>query len=290
MKFFALLLSLFSVAVFAAPIQITDSRGKLTFDEPPKRVVIINWALTEQVLDLGVQPVGIADIKGFRQQGGRLDDASGIVDIGTRAAPDLNKIRALKPDMILVGYSQRPLLHQLENLGTVVYFKSFGHRWNNAEKARERFLLLGRLLGKSDAAQQRLARYEQTMQALKQRLQTQYKNDLPKVTMLVPQGRSYWLFANNSMPYYAAEALGLQVSADYPPSKFGVKKLGLNDLPKILGCVLVFEAGGNTRQQTIDALKEKTDCLHELTPVSVYGGAISIEYLAKSIVQALLQK
>ncbi len=290
------ILGLCSGNVFAADhehlnsIEITDSRGKLSFDSAPKRVVLINWALTEQVLELGIEPVGIADIEGYVKQGGKaLPEGFASVDIGSRAAPDLNKIKALKPDIILVGYSQRPLLHQLENLGTVVYFKNFGHRWNNAEKARERYRLLARLLGKTAEAEQRLALSDKNIAGYKQALKAHFADKLPKVTMFVPQGRSNWLFVNNSMPVYAAEALGLLSQTSPKLTKFGVKKLNFADISKPLGCVLVFTDDVQAYDTAAKQALKETSCVAQIKAVNAYGGALSLEYLAKAISEALLK-
>lgn len=49
------------LCLFALPVQaqivLTDSQGTHTFAEVPQRVVVLNWDLLEQVLELGIQPL-----------------------------------------------------------------------------------------------------------------------------------------------------------------------------------------------------------------------------------------
>jgi len=75
-----------AVASFAhAQIEIQDSHGKYRFEKPPERVVVLNWALGEQMLELDETPVGFADIKGYRSHTGTEAMPEGVVDVGVIA-------------------------------------------------------------------------------------------------------------------------------------------------------------------------------------------------------------
>ncbi len=45
-------------------ITIEDVYGEQTIEGTPKRVVVLEWVYAEDLLALGVQPVGMADIEG----------------------------------------------------------------------------------------------------------------------------------------------------------------------------------------------------------------------------------
>ncbi|MFG1491727.1 iron-siderophore ABC transporter substrate-binding protein, partial [Oceanospirillum sp. HFRX-1_2] len=49
----------------AFAVTVEDSFGKHEFSQPATRVITLNWGATEEVLELGVTPVGIADIQGY---------------------------------------------------------------------------------------------------------------------------------------------------------------------------------------------------------------------------------
>lgn len=79
----------FSHSVAAAAYQVTDSRGQHTLTHIPKRVAAMNWDIAEQVLSLGVTPVAMPNIAGYRAWVKQPDVPQGVEDITRRAEPNL---------------------------------------------------------------------------------------------------------------------------------------------------------------------------------------------------------
>jgi len=297
-----------------AQIEITDSHGKYKFDKPPERIVVLNWALAEHLLELEVTPVGMADIAGFTKVANKPEIPQNPFDVGNRLNPNLNKIRELKPEIILIGYSQRSLIRPLSNIATVIYFKNFGHRYNNYQKSRERFTELAKLFNKTELAKTKLATMDEQLTELRASLHRAYEDKpLPNVQLQTQSNHAdptTWLFGNNSMPYYAALELGLNVLSNPENDKFGVAKLTQTELSKLrrrtLGQLSMNETdngpvsqSSNYCQLTLsnysaDAIKptlntnEKTkQCTADLSYQNAFGGSFSILYLAQAIHQAL---
>ncbi len=223
------------LVIFAADIQaeiaITDSHGKHRFDQPPERIVSLSWALTEQLLELGVTPLGIADLKQFRNLSTRYQLSTEVQDLGPRIAPDLAKIKALKPQVILIGYSQRSLLRPLSNIARVIYFNNFGRRYDNASKADERFLELASLFEKTELAANKLRARDERLAELKTMLEkvvvtTSLAVYVPPTTA---KGR-YNVFVDNSLPHSAAQQLGFTVVQAEKADKYGVVQLTAKEL------------------------------------------------------------
>ncbi|MFJ9637696.1 iron-siderophore ABC transporter substrate-binding protein [Streptomyces sp. NPDC101178] len=83
-------------------VTVTDSRGeKVTLDGPAKRVVGTEWNVVETLVTLGVQPVGVADVKGYTAYDTSAPLTKGVKDIGTRGEPSVATVAALKPDLIV---------------------------------------------------------------------------------------------------------------------------------------------------------------------------------------------
>ncbi|WP_329307546.1 iron-siderophore ABC transporter substrate-binding protein [Streptomyces sp. NBC_01260] len=83
-------------------LTVTDSRGKkVKLDGPAKRVVGTEWNVVESLITLGVDPVGVADVKGYRAYDTAAPLAGGVKDIGTRGEPSVDTVAALKPDLIV---------------------------------------------------------------------------------------------------------------------------------------------------------------------------------------------
>ena len=316
-----LLVTAVSIVVAATPfahaqIEIQDSHGKYRFEKPPERVVVLNWALGEQMLELGETPVGFADIEGYQSHTSIMSIPEGVVDVGERLSPKLNKIRALKPDVILIGYSQRSLLRPLSNIATVIYFKNFGKRYNNHEKSVDRFWEMAKLFDKTQLAEVKLAQRDERFSQLREELHTAYKAKslpLPTVQFIVPEALdaskrgSVLLFGENSLPFYAAEELGLSVLAAQQNDQFGMARLSkkeyskLSDVQPGMLCKLYFssyavEDSNSYVEDSIDYVEDSTDnglsskrvCSQDLSYQNGFGGVMSVLYLAESISQALL--
>lgn len=86
------------------PIVLQDALGEVKLDKPAKRVVALEWTYAEDVLAVGVQPVGVADIENYKKWVNiepKLDDQ--VADVGTRQEPSLESIAALEPDLIITA-------------------------------------------------------------------------------------------------------------------------------------------------------------------------------------------
>src|ERR1041384_69600 len=49
----------------SGPVDVKDERGTVHLDKPATAVVSLEWGLTENLLALGVKPVGGADVPGY---------------------------------------------------------------------------------------------------------------------------------------------------------------------------------------------------------------------------------
>ncbi|GAA4875678.1 iron-siderophore ABC transporter substrate-binding protein [Saccharopolyspora cebuensis] len=92
-----------AVADGGQPITVVDSRGKaVELDGPAKRVAATEWNGVEELVSLGVMPVGVADPEGYEQwvSAAPLDDS--VRDIGTRGEPSIDAISSLGLDLVVV--------------------------------------------------------------------------------------------------------------------------------------------------------------------------------------------
>lgn len=285
----------------SAQIEITDSHGKYRFAKPPERVVVLNWALAEQMIELGEVPLGVADVEGYRRHAGQTALPDSVIDVGERLSPSLNKIKALKPEIIVIGYSQRSLLRPLSNIAKVIYFKNFGKRYNNQEKSRDRFLELAKLFDKTEFAQAKLRERDERLAQLKESLQRAYiERALPAVQFVVPdvsnaaKNGSSLVFGSNSMPFYAAQALGLTVVAPQESDQFGMSQLSSSKLTQLLqshdGPLCQFQLSSYSQNASVVTDSTENACVVTPSYQNSFGGIMSILYLAESITGHLLSR
>lgn len=107
-------------------ITLTDSTGaKVKLDGPAKKVVATEWNEVESLITLGVDPVGVADVKGYKIWGSAVPLRNEPKDIGTRGEPSMDTIASLSPDLI-VASSDLPdaAVKQLRKVAPVLEIKS----------------------------------------------------------------------------------------------------------------------------------------------------------------------
>ncbi len=84
------------------PLTVTHAGGDTVLEQQPERIVALEWSLVEDLLVLGIQPVAIADIEGYKTWvtiESELGD--NVQDVGTRQEPSLESVSAAEPDLIL---------------------------------------------------------------------------------------------------------------------------------------------------------------------------------------------
>ncbi|MEU4997869.1 iron-siderophore ABC transporter substrate-binding protein [Streptomyces sp. NPDC021622] len=103
-------------------IELTDATGaKVTLDGPAKKVVGTEWNVVESLVSLGVDPVGVSDVKGYKTWDTVVPLKNTPKDIGTRGEPSMDTIASLKPDLILATTDlPASAVKQLKKVGTVL--------------------------------------------------------------------------------------------------------------------------------------------------------------------------
>lgn len=143
------------------PVTYTDERGEHTLAEPADEVVSLEWGLTENLLALGVVPVGQADIEGYNTWDTVAPlDPEGVTDVGTRGEPSLSDITALEPDLI-VTTTDLPdnVIGQLEDVAPVLAVRGSDSE-DPLGYLRSTVELLGTATGTEDEAEQALGQFD----------------------------------------------------------------------------------------------------------------------------------
>jgi len=142
-------------------LTVTDSRGaKVELDGPAKRVVGTEWNVVENLVDLGVMPVGAADVKGYNTwvTAEKLDDTA--KDIGTRGEPSLDTIASLDPDLIVATTDlAENVITQLEDLAPVVVVKS-ADASRQIDQAEDNLKLIAEATGTEAKAEESIAAFD----------------------------------------------------------------------------------------------------------------------------------
>jgi iron complex transport system substrate-binding protein len=108
-------------ATSTGPVDVTDERGTVHLDAPAAKVVSLEWGLTENLVALGVKPVGEADVKGYNTWDTVVPLDPSTADVGQRGEPSLEAIAALDPDLVVTTTDlSEDVIKQIEKTAPVV--------------------------------------------------------------------------------------------------------------------------------------------------------------------------
>lgn len=134
-------------------ITLTDASGKkVTLDGPATKVVATEWNVTESLVSLGVDPVGAADVKGYRTWVSAVPLKNEPKDIGTRGEPSMDTVASLAPDLVVATSDLPPAaLKQLREVAPVLEVKSADGS-DQIGQALKNLDLIARATGTTDKA------------------------------------------------------------------------------------------------------------------------------------------
>lgn len=143
------------------PVTITDDRGEeVTLDAPATDVVSLEWGLTENLLTLGVTPVGQADVKGYNTWDTVVPLDASVADVGMRGEPSLDAIAALDADLVVTTTDlPEEVIAQIEETVPVIALR--GSDASDPIGHMERTItVLGQATGTEDEAEKALDEFD----------------------------------------------------------------------------------------------------------------------------------
>ncbi|MEE1738498.1 iron-siderophore ABC transporter substrate-binding protein [Streptomyces sp. BE147] len=158
------------------PRTLTHAMGKTELKAAPKRVVVLDVGEFDNVVSLGVKPVGYAPAEGDAAIPSYLEkDAGGPKSVGTINNLNLEAIAGLKPDLIL-GSQLRAAdkYDELSKIAPTVFSIRPGFTW------KENYLLNAEALDRTAKAETELAAYE----AKAKKLGTDIGPNKPTISMV----------------------------------------------------------------------------------------------------------
>jgi ABC-type Fe3+-hydroxamate transport system substrate-binding protein len=161
----------------AVPVSVLDHTGRtIALDAPATRLVAADWTSAEIALALGVVPVAVGDRDTYRDWVGAGADLPGsVAEIGARYEPSIEKIAALRPDLIVQESGElvkgRDKLEAIApTAGLDAYALSKASPKTEWDAMRDETTKLGALLGKSSEAKALLARVDTAIAAHAERV------------------------------------------------------------------------------------------------------------------------
>lgn len=246
MKFRVLtVLLLLTLLISAAPVAAQESEcedgfllivhdlGETCVLTDVERVVTLEHSMTEAVVTLGVQPVGVADLELYNTLVNLpIPLSEDAIDVGGRREPNLELITTLKPDLIIAAsWRVTDNYEQLSAIAPTITFEGS----SNIEIMSDYFTAIATALGREAEAEQILEAmyqyFEDSAEVVAEAdiepnfiiAQTWYEDDLA----------TFRLSTDNAMVVEILTNLGLENAWDAEPNLDGFSVVGIETLGEI---------------------------------------------------------
>lgn len=294
----ALVLAVGSTAqVQAEPRTWQHERGTLTFDQPPQRVVALNWAAAEALVLLGITPVGVADRDYYTVW---VKDPAlpeeGVANVGARSSPSLEAISELQPDLIVTSGQLAPAYEQLKDIAPTYVISVYDKDVVPYDQARTMLTTLGEMLGREQQAEAVLAEIEAHLARNRARLEDAGLTDRPLALVNFMDDRHVRINAPNGLLQAGIEGLGLRNAWAEDGNFWGFTLIGLEALAPLKDARLVAisptppglhdQLGNSPFWQHLPPVKNEE--VYQIDPVWTFGGVYSIRRLSDLLTEQLL--
>ena len=292
----ALALMLICLNVWA-DTAVSQNAKKLQFNETPQRIVALNWWLAEHLLALDVTPVGMADSEGYREWVAEPAAPESVKSVGRRQAPNLEAIRALEPDLILVTGHLKAAVPALQAIAPTLVQTTYDTGSNPWERAREHLLALGKILNREDKARAVIAQADKDLSETRRQLSEAGLANQPAFLVRFLDDRRVRIHGENSMLNQALEQAGLNNVWHRPTNVWGFTPGTLADLGGHPNAWLIYiEPWPDADRQRLQASglwpyvpMAKTGRITGVGPVWTFGGVISVPRMAQMLAEKLMK-
>lgn len=155
------------------PVSVTDDTGhEISLDEPAAKVVSLEWQYTEDLLTLCVDPVAVADAKGFTTWDTAEDLPEGTTDVGTRQEPNVESILSADPDLVIIETTNRDdkIVGQLEDQDVPVMAMAGADGEDPVKYMKDTFTTVAEATGRTERAESVLADFDAKVSESKEAL------------------------------------------------------------------------------------------------------------------------
>jgi ferric hydroxamate transport system substrate-binding protein len=286
---------------------INHTMGQTEITGTPEKIVVLEWVFAEDLLALGLQPVGVADIEGMKKwvnlKGLSLSD--NVTDVGLRDQPNLEVIAQIRPDLIIgdIGNNEQTY-DELSEIAPTILFDPYPLQEKNIsglEEMEQEFMTIADIVGRSDQGAGILETMYQRIDEAAAAIQASDAAGKPFV--LVQAGvfeGDIWLriWSQNGQAAETIEMLGMENAWDVEYERYGFSTIALEDLTAVQNATLFYIAGaeGDNVFETTYKSNPLWNDLRFVKEGRVYpigadtwtfGGPISVELMAERVLAAV---
>jgi ABC-type Fe3+-hydroxamate transport system substrate-binding protein len=196
------------------------------------RIVCLEWTAAELVLALGIAPIAVGDVAGYREWVVEPELPAATIDLGSRSEPNAEIVRRLRPDLVIAtrGYGiDIATFASLAATFELVFFS--GAAAPPLTQGALELLRLGERLGRADAARAAIVETEGAIDAAASRIAARRGERICIVSMF--EERHLRIYGAGSLFAAVTDRLGLVNAWGATTNDWGFSTISFDQLAKV---------------------------------------------------------
>ncbi len=186
---------------------------------------------TETLLALGVAPVAAGARSIYAAMGGTPALPEAVADIGYWFEPNLEVMRELRVDLIVIeamSLNLKDVLQRVAPIFVMEIYSGEGHP-DFIERSSAEMFRLARSIGRDDAARRYRAQLDSRLAALRDEMRG-YARRPAFIAQLDPSGQSVFLYAKNCVTWDVMQRVGFDNAWTGATNTYGCVQVGIDQL------------------------------------------------------------
>ncbi|TCJ13059.1 iron-siderophore ABC transporter substrate-binding protein [Rubrobacter taiwanensis] len=225
---------------------VQHAMGETEVPERPERVVVLDTGELDSAITLGVTPVGAVEaVEGLGYPSYLDEHTQGVENVGTIEEPNLERIAALEPDLILSSKLRHEAIYdELSQIAPTVFTETTGVTW------KENFEVHAEALGREEEAERVVSEYEARMREFREAL----GEDPPEVSVVRFLPGDTRIYQKESFIGTVLEDAGLPRPEAQDVEDFAMLNVSREAIPEMGGDVIFYTVYGPEDETTLDEI------------------------------------
>jgi ABC-type Fe3+-hydroxamate transport system substrate-binding protein len=197
----------------------------------PPRIVCLEWTAAELVLALGITPIAVGDVAGYREWVVEPELPAATIDLGSRSEPNAEIVRRLRPDLVIATRGYGIDIATFASLAATFELVFFSGAAPPLTQGALELLRLGDRLGRADAARATIVQSEGAIDAAASRMAARRGERICIVSMF--EERHLRIYGAGSLFAAVTDRLGLVNAWSAPTNAWGFSTISFDQLAKV---------------------------------------------------------
>ncbi len=189
-------------------VEVSHKLGKTKFVHHPTRIVVLDIGALETMQELGVSATGVPK-RYMPDYLDKIKAQADIADVGSVIEPDFEAISASSPELILISTRQERFYKELSRIAPTIFVGTDNK--NFLKSFEENVLLIGKIVGKEQEAQDKLDQVLGKIETTK----VKFEQDPKKALFLIYNNGKFSAFGKGSRFGFIHDVLQLKPVMDF---------------------------------------------------------------------------